>query len=119
MVDPESQEEAMTGHEFAKRILIAGFAIFISSPSFADAIDGDWCSTTEAKHFRIAGPRITTPAGTQTIGEYSRHAFFYVVPDGDPGAGAAIAMRLLNEQEVQVSVNSGAPIIWRRCDLTS
>jgi hypothetical protein len=109
----------MTGHEIAKRILIAGVVIFSSSSALADAIDGDWCSTTEAKQFRIAGPNITTPAGNQTTGNYSRHAFSYVVPDGDPDAGAAVAMQLLNEEEVQVSVNSEAPEIWRRCELTS
>jgi hypothetical protein len=109
----------MTGHEIVKRILIAGVVIFSSSSALADAIDGDWCSTTEAKQFRITGPNITTPAGKQTTGNYSRHAFSYVVPDGDPDAGAAVAMQLLNEEEVQVSVDDGAAAIWRRCELTS
>jgi hypothetical protein len=93
--------------------------IFISSSALADAIDGDWCSTTEAKQFSITGPNITTPAGTQTTGDYSRHAFAYIVPDGDPGAGEAIVMQLMNDEEVRVSVNGGAPKIWRRCELIS
>ena len=109
----------MTGHEIVKRILIAGVVIVCSSPALADAIDGDWCSMTEAKQLRVAGPNITTPAGQQTTGNYSRHAFSYIVPEGDPGAGEAVAMQLLNEEEVQVSVNSGAPEIWRRCELIS
>jgi hypothetical protein len=93
--------------------------IVFASSAFADAIDGDWCSTTDVQQFSIAGSNITTPAGTQTTGDYSRHAFAYVVPDGDPGAGGAITMQLLNEEEVQVSVNGGAPKLWRRCKLTS
>ena len=109
----------MTGHEFAKGILIAGVVTFISPPAHADAIDGDWCSTTEAKQFSIAGPNITTPAGTHTTGDYSRHAFAYIVPDGDPGAGQAIVMQLMNEEEVRVSVNGGEAKIWRRCELIS
>ena len=109
----------MIGHPIATRALIAGVLIFAASPAFADAIDGDWCSPTDARHFRIAGPNITTPAGTQTTGDYSRHAFYYVVPAGDPGAGQAIVMLLLNEEEVQLSVDGGTPKIWRRCDLTS
>lgn len=108
----------MTGRAVAKGIMAAGVAIFLSSSAFADAIDGDWCSA-EGKHFRIAGPAITTPAGTRTTGVYSRHAFSYVVPTGDPGAGASIAMRLLNEEEVLVSVAGGAPVMWRRCEFTS
>ncbi len=109
----------MIGYQVAKRILIAGIVIFSASPALADAIDGDWCSTTEAKQLRIAGPNITTPSGRQTTGDYSRHAFSYVEPDGSPEAGAAIAMQLLNEEEVQVSINSGPPEIWRRCELIS
>ena len=109
----------MTGHEIAKGILVAGVVIVSSSSAIADAIDGDWCSTTEPKQFSIAGPNITTPAGTQATGEYSRHAFAYVAPEGDPGAGEAITMVLMNEEEVQVSVNGGAPMIWRRCELIS
>jgi hypothetical protein len=119
MAVPENQEEAVTGHAFAQRVLIAGVAIFMSSPAHADAIDGDWCSTTEAKQFSIAGASITTPAGTHTTGDYSRHAFAYIVPDGDPGAGQAIVMQLMNEEEVRVSVNGGEPKIWRRCELIS
>ena len=109
----------MTGHDIAKRILIAGIAIFSSSPALADAIDGDWCSTTQARQLRIDGPNITTPGGQKTTGEYTRHTFTFVVPEGEPGTGETIAMQQLNEEEVQVSVNGGAPEVWRRCELIS
>jgi hypothetical protein len=71
----------------AKRAAIALFLILAPFSALADAIDGDWCSTGDAGQFRIAGASITTPAGTQTTGNYTRHAFSYVVPVGDPGAG--------------------------------
>ena len=109
----------MRGHEIAKRALIAGVAIVASSSALADAIDGDWCSTTEVKQFHIEGPKIVTPAGTPTTGDYSRHAFAYVAPAGDPGAGKAIAMQLLNEEEVRVFVDKNPPETWRRCELIS
>lgn len=102
-----------------KPLLIAGALTAPAGPALADAIDGDWCFSAEGKHMTIEGPRITTPAGTKTIGNYSRHAFAYQVPDGDPGAGDAITMQLLNEEEVEVSVNGGTGRIWRRCELTS
>jgi hypothetical protein len=108
----------VSGRDIAKVIIVAGVAVFASSSAFADAIDGDWCSA-EGKHFRIAGPDITTPAGTRTTGDYSRHAFSYIVPTADPGAGETVAMRLLNEEEVLVSVAGGAPVMWRRCEFTS
>ena len=94
-------------------------AMFCSSSAFADAIDGDWCSSSEARQFRIEGSIVTTPAGTQTAGSYSRHAFAYVVPAGDPGAGNAIAMQMLNDKAIQVAANGEEPTIWRRCELIS
>ena len=109
----------MTGADFAKGVLIVGVCLFAGSPALADAIDGDWCSTTEAAHFSIAGPIIVTPAGTQTTGDYRRHTFSYVVPDSDPGAGQMIAMRQLNEEEILVSVDGGEPVLWRRCEVIS
>jgi len=107
----------MAVRDIAKRAAIVGLVTFDPSSAFADAIDGDWCSPTDVKQVRIAGASITTPAGTATTGNYSRHAFSYVVPVGDPGAGDEISMQLLNEEEVRVFVNGGLPEIWRRCDL--
>jgi hypothetical protein len=88
----------------------------------ADAIDGEWCSP-QGRHMRIEGPRITTPAGIETHGEYHRHSFAYEGPTGDPEAGQIILMQLLNEEEVRVThVKDGQPgpnQIWRRCQVTS
>lgn len=109
----------MTGAGFVKRVVVAGAVSCAASPAWADAIDGDWCSTSSVAHFSIAGPNIVTPAGTETTGDYSRHAFSYVVPDGEPGAGKTIVMRLLNEEEVLVDVTSGEPKLWRRCEVIS
>ena len=82
----------------------------------ADAIDGNWCSA-EGRHISIAGPLITTPGGAHISGDYSRHAFSYVAPSGEEGAGAAVLMRLMNEEEVRVSFPSQVPVIWHRCKL--
>lgn len=109
----------MTGRAITFGIFLAGSLVLSASPALADKIDGDWCSTTEAAHFSIAGPIIITPAGTQTTGDYRRHTFSYVVPPGDPGAGQAIAMRQLNEEEILVSVDGGEPVLWRRCEVIS
>lgn len=107
----------MTIVDIARRAVIAGLAIWAPSAALADAIDGDWCSPTGGKQFSIAGANITTPVGTKTTGNYSRHAFSYTVPVGDPGAGEEVDMLLLNEEEVRLSVDGTAPEIWHRCDL--
>ena len=103
--------------DIARWAAISGLVSLVPSMALADAIDGDWCSQRDSEQFSIAGPNITTPAGTKTTGNYSRHAFSYVVPVGDPGAGDDVDMLLLNDEEVRVSVNGGTPEIWRRCDL--
>jgi len=109
----------MTGQSLFKGMAIAGLAICVSSPALADQIDGDWCATAEVSHFSISGSSIVTPAGTQTSGDYTRHAFSYVVPSGDPGAGEKIDMRQLNDEEILVSVAGGEPEMWRRCQVVS
>lgn len=109
--------QPMAPENSAKRAAIVLFLIFAPSSALADAIDGGWRSPGDARQFRIAGTSITSPAGTQTTGNYSRHAFSYVVPSGDPGGEDEIDMRLLNEEEVQVAVGGGPPEVWRRCNL--
>jgi hypothetical protein len=88
----------------------------------ADAIDGEWCFS-DGRRMRIEGPKITTPAGVETRGEYHRHSFAYEGPVGDPEVGQVILMQLLNEEEVQLTrVKDGQPSphqIWRRCQVTS
>lgn len=109
----------MTGQRLFKGIAVAGAAIGFSFPALADQIDGDWCATTEVATFSISGSSIVTPTGTQTSGDYTRHAFSYVVPAEDPGAGTQIEMRQLNDEEILVSVGGGEPQMWRRCEVIS
>jgi hypothetical protein len=87
--------------------------VALASPARADAIDGDWCADG-GRHFSIRGPAITTPAGIETTGNYSRHAFNYVLPEGEENAGEEIAMLLLNENTVEVEAGSQTEI-WLRC----
>lgn len=80
----------------------------------ADAIDGDWCHA-DGKRLTINGPDITTPAGAKLKGDYDRHHFSYVVPAGEPGGGATVSMRLLNELNMRLTSSAGEEQQWRRC----
>lgn len=82
----------------------------------ADQIDGDWCFPEDGRNLSIQGDDIVTPNGTSTRGDYSRHAFQYVVPDEDPGAGDEIAMRQLNDQTMVLLRPDGEEETWKRCD---
>lgn len=97
------------------RLIIA--AALAASPAYADAIDGAWCRG--AQTFTIAGPTITTPAGTQLVGDYSRHGYRYVVPAAEPEAGTQIDMTLVQEDRVDLvrrRQDAVAPTeTWLRC----
>jgi hypothetical protein len=85
----------------------------------ADAIDGDWCST-DGQRMSIVGEKITTPGGTQIRGNYSRHAFDYVVPAGENGSGETVSI-ILRGEYLAISRRGPAdgPLTeWRRCKET-
>ena len=102
--------------------IAVGVTTALSAPmAWADAIDSNWCSA-DGKRMSIEGPAITTPAGTPTRGNYSRHYFTYQVPGSDPGAGQTVYMALLNENTVKLTMASDAqaaqqtPVeVWHRC----
>ncbi|MCW5772344.1 MAG: hypothetical protein KIT16_11955 [Rhodospirillaceae bacterium] len=103
---------------FRKAYLLAAACAAVlgsAAPAWADAIDGDWCRT-DGKRMKIDGPRIVTPGGHQTQGDYSRHAFSYVIPGGETGAGATVHIQLLSEYLAQARQGeNGALEEWRRC----
>ena len=81
---------------------VAAACLVSAGGARADAIDGNWCGP-EGRTLTIEGPRITTPGGTATRGDYDRHGFAYVVPPGEAGAGARVTMRLLDEDTVRLT----------------
>ena len=90
-------------------------ATAISAPAKADQIDGNWCRGL--KHLFIDGPDIVTPGGSKTQGDYDRHGFRYVVPDGEPDAGASVKMVQVHDDLMQLSssATSGEVEDWTRC----
>ena len=94
-----------------------GLLLTAGTAARADAIDGNWCAP-DGKVMSIEGPRIVTPGGTALTGDYSRHAFAYVVPAGEPAGGSEVRLVLLDEETVRMTAGPG-PEIWRRCDVTS
>ena len=84
-------------------------------PALADAIDGDWCRP-DGMRMTIHGPAIVTPGGHQTMGDYTRHSFSYVIPPGEAGAGATVSIQLLSEYLAHARQGADAPVQeWRRC----
>lgn len=84
------------------------------TPAQADAIDGNWC-LIDGKRMSINGPAIVTPGGTETTGIYDRHAFSYTVPAADAGAGNIIAMRLISDNVLHLSMEAQPIEVWNRC----
>ena len=101
-------------------ILLAAAGVLLQTGAArADAIDGDWCST-EGLRMSIAAEKITTPGGKQIEGNYSRHAFDYVVPPGEKGSGEIVNIVLRGEYlALSRQGSADAPTReWRRCKET-
>jgi len=98
------------------------FAVVVQAGTArADAIDGDWCST-DGQRMSIRGDNITIPSGKQIVGRYSRHAFDYVIPPGDSGAGDTVDIILRSEYLAfsRQAATGDRTTEWRRCkDLNS
>lgn len=106
-------------------LLLAVALLAFAGTAMADSIDGEWCASG-GKHLSIKGAEIVTPAGNSTRGTYSRHAFTYAVPAGEPGSGWTVFMTLVNEQTVHLTTApgsaptpGGAVETWLRCEVTS
>jgi hypothetical protein len=92
--------------------LVAIGTLLQTGVGHADAIDGDWCSTDG-----IRGEKITTQGGKQIEGNYSRHAFDYVVPAGESGSGDVVNIVLRGEYlALSRQGPAEAPLReWHRC----
>jgi hypothetical protein len=102
-------------------VFIASAAVLRPHPACADAIDGDWCQP-DGRQMAIRGRNIITVGGNGIAGDYTRHAFSYVIPAGEPGAGQTVQMILLNEDTMQLMWPEAAVRpprkaleIWHRC----
>lgn len=106
-----------------RRWIAAGaFFVLSASAALADRIDGDWCDAT-GKHLKIDGSKIEIPSGRVITGDYERHAFRYLGPEGDPEAGMEVVMQLFSEEEmglIRRASGQNQPMeTWRRCQATS
>lgn len=115
----------MVARSGSKLLGIAMAAAIVGLPglALADAIDGNWCLENTRKFMSIDGVQIVTPGGSRTEGNYSRHAFDYVIPPPEPQAGTVVGMLLVNENTINLVVGTkfvsrGAPNVevWRRCN---
>ena len=87
--------------------------------AWADAIDGHWCFT-DGRRISISGPDVVTPGGKRMTGDYGRHSFAYLAPDGETGAGSTVFMVQLNEETIWVRIGTPPSAAadsetWRRC----
>lgn len=99
------------------KTLVAALALAaVAGLALADAIDGDWCFMKDGRRFSIRGAAIITPGGKTMQGDYSRHAFSYLVPAPEPGTGKTVFMTLMDENTVHLRVGAeGEMETWLRC----
>jgi hypothetical protein len=98
----------------------AALALVLSSPAWADSIDGHWCNAAGTKQMAISGSRLVTGGGKQIDGNYSRHSFSYRAPDTEPSPGSPVSMLLVNENTIRATTGDEPTAeIWHRCEQTS
>jgi hypothetical protein len=113
--DPSFAKEGLMSSRLLILLVAAGM-LLQTGVGRADAIDGDWCST-DGMRMSIRGEKITTPGGKQIEGNYSRHAFDYVVPAGENGSGDVVSIILRGEYlALSRQGPAEAPLReWHRC----
>ena len=96
-------------------------ALLPTASARADAVDGDWCFS-DGRRMSINGPEIVTPARTRAQGDYDRHAFSYIVPKNDPGAGTVVSMVVIDDDTLYVNQGAKQSLpaakpqeVWHRC----
>jgi hypothetical protein len=101
---------------YLAQLAAAAMLVLFAGPALADAIDGNWCHN-DGRRFSIQGSNIVTPGGKRMQGNYSRHYYTYVPPTPERGAGATVAMTLMNENTVHIQYGESkdAPEVWLRC----
>jgi transposase InsO family protein len=113
--DPRFVEEGLMPSRLLI-LLVPAAMLLQTGVGYADAIDGDWCST-DGMRMAIHGEKITIPSGKQIEGNYSRHAFDYVVPAGESGSGDVVSIILRSEY---LALSRQGPVEaplreWHRC----
>lgn len=101
-----------------RRFILAGLFGLLPGLAAADEISGDWCSPAGA-HLRIEGDEIVTPGGQRTHGVYSRHAYRFIIPEGEADAGLEVFLQQLSEERVLVTFEGRETEEWQRCAMVS
>lgn len=99
-------------------VVILALACALPGAVDADEIGGDWCAD-DGRNVRIEFSRIRTPGGVWIDGEYERHSYVFVIPEGETDAGTRVEMQQWSEQEVSVTYEGQEPESWHRCQMTS
>lgn len=95
--------------------LVAGVMVLLPVTAEADSIDGNWCHN-DGRRVMIEGSNFISPGGKKMTGNYGRHDFSYVVPQGEPGNGKMVQMSLIDDDTITVVGGAAAdPQAWQRC----
>jgi hypothetical protein len=93
--------------------------LFTSSPARADQINGTWCAPGGGKSIRVEDASVISPGGKTVTANVVRHHVDFVIPPGEPDAGATFYADQLSDEQIRVTIKSKAgvtaPEIWTPC----
>lgn len=85
----------------------------------ADQIPGHWCAPGGDRSIRIDYTSIVTPGGKTVAGNITRHHVDFVIPEGEPDAGATFSADQLGDEQIRVTIirkDATSPTeIWTPC----
>lgn len=90
-----------------------------SGAAHADQILGQWCAPGGGKSIRVEDASVISPGGKTVTANVVRHHVDFVVPPGEPDAGATFYADQLSDEQIRVTIKSKAgvtaPEIWTPC----
>ena len=106
----------------AAALVAAAACLHDPTAARAQTIDGDWCSIDGIRTMSIQGATAIGPDGGPITGDYELHFFRFLVPAGQPRAGATVSMVLLDVDTARLTdtgdrwlATVAAGELWHRC----
>ncbi len=90
-------------------------AVVPMSPASADQIVGEWCPPGGGMSLSVRNYDDVAFNGTAVKANVDRHHVDFVIPDGQPDAGASFDADQLNDEQIRVTIGTKAAVIWTPC----
>lgn len=89
--------------------------VVLAAPAGAHTILGQWSDPEGQRRFVIKGVGDVTLNGKAVGADVDQHHLGLVLPQGEADTGARLRANQITEDEIRVTIGSGAEQTWRTC----